>query len=131
MQGVADNNSNNEPLKTPDNKEEEIFAKLNDIAKHLAEYTKAETYSDDDISKLYEDLKDIKEEVERLSEKYHELDKVNSDFLGRLDTLEKTLAEYKAGDIADEDKVKTAVSAFMSLLLGGAVTYVFSQMRQW
>lgn len=126
---MADNKQ--EPQKTPDSKEAEIFDKLNEIARHLSDYTKSETYSDDDIDKLYEELKDIKEDVESLSEKYHELDKANADFINRLNVLEKTLAEFKDGETADEDKVKTAVSAFMSLLLGGAVTYVFSQMKQW
>lgn len=129
MQSVADKNQ--EPQHTPTNKEAEIFDKLNEIAQHLSDYTKSETPSDDEINKLYEELKDIKEDVERLSEKYHELDKANADFLRRLNTLEKTLAAYKEGEDADEDKVKTAVSAFMSLLLGGAVTYIFSQMKQW
>lgn len=116
---------------TKKTKETEIINKLDDIAQSLNNYTVHTRYTDNDLDKLYNEVKDIRVQLENLDDKYHTLDKNNVDFLSRLKALEKAISEFKESETVDEDRVKSAVQAFLSLLLGGVVTYVFSQLKHW
>lgn len=111
-------------------KEEEILAKLDDIANSLAGVEPAD-YADKDLQDIYQAIEDIRAEVDKLEKNYQTLDKQTSKFIERLDTLEKEIADFEESEGVSEENTKTFVTGVMMSLVTGILTYLFAQMKSW
>lgn len=123
-----DEQSKKQPIGSDPEREQRILDKLDSVVESLAEYP---TYSQDDLDKLYNDVREIHKEMDALTEKYHALDKTDFEFMTKLTQLEDSIEDFKNSESDSDEKVRSAVSAFMALLLGGAITYIFGQLKQW
>lgn len=123
-----DEQSKKQPIGSDPEREQRILDKLDSVVESLKEYP---TYSQDDLDKLYNDVREIHKEMDALTEKYHALDKTDFEFMTKLTQLEDSIEDFKNSESDSDEKVRSAVSAFMALLLGGAITYIFGQLKQW
>lgn len=111
-------------------KEEEILAKLDNIANSLAGIEPAD-YADKDLQDIYQAIEDIRAEVDKLEKNYQALDKQTSKFIQRLDTLESEISDFEASEGVSEENTKNFVTGVVMSLVTGILTYLFAQMKSW
>ena len=114
----------------PNGNEKEILAKLDAIASSLASVQPAE-YTESDLDNVYTAIKELREEVDKLEESYHNLDKQTVTFIDKLNSLEKDINEFENSAGVNEENTKTFVNGVVTMVISAVVTYIFTQMKAW
>lgn len=114
----------------PNGNEKEILAKLDAIASSLASVQPAE-YTESDLDNVYTAIKELREEVDKLEESYHNLDKQTVTFIDKLNSLEKDINEFENSAGVNEENTKTFVNSVVTMVISAVVTYIFTQMKAW
>lgn len=114
----------------PNDNEKEILAKLDAIASSLASVQPAE-YTESDLDNVYTAIKELREEVDKLEESYHNLDKQTVTFIDKLNSLEKDIDEFEQSEGINEENTKTFVNSVVTMVISAVVTYIFTQMKAW
>ena len=110
--------------------EKEILEKLDAIASSLASVQPAE-YTDKDLEDVYTAIEELRKEVDKLEESYHNLDKQTATFIDKLNSLEKDIDDFENSEGVNEEKTKTFVNSVVTMVISAVVTYIFTQMKAW
>ena len=110
--------------------ESKVLEKINEVAKRLEKIQPA-SYTDKDLENITDSIKDLREEVEQLEDKYHALDKQTVAFLDKLNGLEKEIQGFEENEGISEDKAKAIVTTVVTSLITGIAAYIFGQLKPW
>ena len=110
--------------------EKEILDKLDAIASSLASVKPAE-YTDKDLEDVYTAIEELRKEVDKLEESYHNLDKQTATFIDKLNSLEKDINDFELSEGVNEENTKAFVDSVITMVISAVVTYIFTQMKAW
>lgn len=112
------------------NVEYKVLRKIDEVAKSL-ERIQSASYTDKDLDNIDSAINELKEEVGRLEDNYHTLDKKTVTFLDKLNSLEKEIHSFEESEGNDEDQAKSLVTAVVSSLVTGIAAYILGQVKPW